>query len=236
MINSNSDLAKLLAKCDSLRQKKNEQNGTPKPSELQDTKPNQDILRAAGIKRRYQSVTFSAIERRGIPTDDSIRRGYEKAKAYAEDLGANIAQGRGLILAGTYGTLKTTISIAILRKWLDAGHGGVIVPMCSLIDNLCTMRILNRDEFARYEHKIRTTSLLVLDDLGGEDTDQRWVLSKIDSIITERYNDLLATIVTTNLTAKELEGTYSGRMLDRLKNTCDLIILNADSQRRHLWE
>ena len=139
-------------------------------------------------------------------------------------------------MAGGYGTMKTTIAVAILRDWLDKGHGGLIVPMCSLMDNLFTMRTLNRQEWASYEERIRKTSLLILDDLGGEDTDQKWVLGKVDSIITERYNKMLPTIVTTNLSSEELAGTYSARVIDRLQNTADLLMFTPGSQRRHLWE
>ena len=195
-----------------------------------------DELNHAGIKSRYKDVTFSAIEKRGLPDDSCIRSNYRQVKAYAERLDDYTKNGVGLVLVGGYGTMKTTMVVAVLRKWLDEGHHGLIVPMCSLVDNLFTLMHLNREEMAKYEHRIRTTKLLILDDLGGENTDQKWVLAKIDSIITERYNDKLATIITTNLSAKELAGTYSGRMLDRLKNTAMLLVFDTDSQRRHMWE
>ena len=189
-------------------------------------------LEQAGIYKRYRNVTFENIEKRGMPDSKNIRENYEYVKAFAQDLNAQIANGKGLILAGHYGTMKTTMAVAVLRKWLDSGHGGLIVPMCSLIDNLNTMRILNREEFAKYDQRIRSTPLLVLDDLGGEDMDNR-VKSKIDSILTERYNKMLTTIITTNKTKKELEGTYSERVMDRLKNTAQYLAFDEDSQRRH---
>ena len=197
---------------------------------------NAQRLEKAGIYRRFQGVTFDAIERRGVPNEPSIQSNYKRAKAYAANVEANVKAGRGLIMAGGYGTMKTTIAVAILRDWLDKGHGGLIVPMCSLMDNLFTMRTLNRQEWASYEERIRKTSLLILDDLGGEDTDQKWVLGKVDSIITERYNKMLPTIVTTNLSSEELAGTYSARVIDRLQNTADMLMFSPGSQRRHLWE
>lgn len=193
-------------------------------------------LERAGIHDRYRGVTFAAIERRGLPENPSIRGNYQIGKEYAANLPEHVKNGKGLILTGGYGTMKTTIATAILRDWLDTGHNGLIVPMCSLIDNLYTMRVVNRQEFAEYDWRVRTTPLLVLDDMGGEDTDQRWVLAKVDSIITDRYNRKLPTIVTTNLPPKELAGTYSGRILDRLMNTAELLMFNAKSQRRHYWE
>jgi len=232
MINDNGDLADLL---ENLRQKRSEQNGTKRKDDFENgNRATEDELEYAGIQKRYQAVTFSAIERRGIPA--CTQNNFDVVKEYADNLSENIKRGYGLILVGKYGTMKTTLAVALLRKWLDDGHHGLIVPMCSVIDNLCTMRILNREEFAKYERRLRTTPLLILDDLGGEDTDQKWVLAKVDSIITERYNKMLATIVTSNYTAEELASTYSERIIDRLKNTSRLLVFNSDSQRRHFWE
>lgn len=192
-----------------------------------------EALENAGIYRRYQDTTFESIERWGLPDDWNIRRNYREVKAYAEDIRHNVAHGYGLILAGNYGTLKTTMAVAVLRHWLSAKQGGgLLVPMCSLVDNLFTMRALNREEWARYERRIRSTPLLVLDDLGSEDTDQGWVISKVDSIITERYNKMLPIIVTTNLSKAELAGTYSGRIMDRLRNTSQCLVFTGASQRK----
>ena len=190
-----------------------------------------DELEKAGIFRRFQGVTFDTIECRGLPQDESIRHNYGEAKEYATNLEENQKRGYGLILSGTYGTMKTTIAVAVLRAWIDGGHAGLLVPMCSLIDNLYTMRALNKEEWARYESRIRSTPLLVLDDLGGENTDQSWVLAKVDSIITERYNKCLPIIITTNLSKDELMGTYSGRIVDRLRNTSKYLAFHGASQR-----
>ena len=188
-------------------------------------------LTQAGIHKRFRAVTFAAIEKRGLPESLNIRGNYKKVKRYAEQIQYHVEHGIGLILAGNYGTMKTTMAIAILRQWIDDGHGGLIVPMCSLMDNLYTMRILNREEFAKYDRRIRNTPLLVLDDLGGEDADG-WIKGKVDSILIERYNKMLPTIITTNLTQDQMAGTYSGRIMDRLKNTSIYLAFNEDSQRR----
>lgn len=218
-----------------MMQKQNASNGSMKQAAGTDDpdakRKAQEALEKAGIFRRFQNVTFDAIERRGLPASESIRYNYGEAKDYAANLEENKKRGYGLILSGTYGTMKTTIAVAVLRSWIDTGHAGLLVPMCSLIDNLYTMRALNKEEWARYEARIRSTPLLVLDDLGGENTDQSWVLAKVDSIITERYNKMLPIIVTTNLSKEELMGTYSGRIVDRLRNTSKYLAFHGASQR-----
>ena len=188
-------------------------------------------LRRAGIYLRFYDVTFDSIEARGLPENPSILKNYGRVKEYASNLSTEIKQGNGMILAGNYGTMKTTMAIAVLRKWLSTGESGIFVPMCSLIDNLFSMC---GEERRVYEKHIRDTRLLILDDLGGENTDQSWILSKVDSIITERYNKMLATIVTTNLTQSGLETTYSGRILDRLKSTGYYLRFDGESERKPL--
>ena len=43
---------------------------------------------------------------------------------------------------------------------------------------------------------------------------------------------MLPIIVTTNLSKEELAGTYSGRIMDRLRNTSQCLIFTGASQRK----
>ena len=138
-------------------------------------------------------------------------------------------------MAGGYGTMKTSMAVAVLRHQLAGGNGGgYLVPMATMIDNLFTMRSRDRDEAARYEERLRITPLLIIDDLGSENTAQDWITAKTDSIITERYNRLLPTIITTNFSAKDLSDTYGGRILDRIKSSCYYLEFHGGSERRAL--
>ena len=191
-------------------------------------------LMSHGIDRRYWGVSLEGIER-DLPDNASIKRNYRYVKRYVEKLQEHIARGEGLILAGKYGTMKTTMAVAILKYQLvERQGGGYFVPMATLIDNLFSMRARDREEAARYEHRLRTTPLLVIDDLGAENTTQDFILAKTDSIITERYNRLLPTIITTNYSAAELQDTYGGRIIDRIKSTCYYLEFRGDSERRTL--
>jgi len=226
-------LSAVLERAKAAAQRRRQQDGSTQPR----MPGNADGLSAkeleqAGICRRFYGASFAEIERRGLPGSENIRRNYGKVRTFADALGENLAQGMGLILSGSCGTMKTTMAVAVLRQHLDAGNHGIFVPMCSLVDNLFTMRALDREEWARYEKRIRSTQLLVLDDLGGEDTGQGWIRSKVDSILTERYNGMRSTIVTTNLLPEELESTYSGRIIDRLRSTSIFLTFSGRSERR----
>lgn len=192
-----------------------------------------DSLEHAGIYERFRPVTFDSIERRGLPDAEDIRRNYTAVKDYADNLKSNIAAGRGLILAGGPGTMKTTMAVAILRAQLDTGENGLFIPMCSLIDTLFTKRSADQGEWLSFDRRVRTTPLLVLDDLGGELNGQEWVLAKVDSIITERYNRLKPVIITTNLGKNKLADTYSARLIDRIRSTSKYLAFTGPSQRSY---
>lgn len=186
-------------------------------------------LEQRGIMRRFQSVSFDTMNT--VPKE--IAPNARICREYANDISKHIQEdGQGLILLGGYGTMKTTLAVCILRATLEKGFSGLFVPMCSLMDNLFTMRTLNREEWARYEQRIRNTRLLVLDDFGGENTDQSWVLSKVDSILTERYNRMYPTVITTNYTLEDMAGTYSGRLIDRLISTNRILEFKGRSHRK----
>lgn len=239
----------VLERVQKTRDERSKKSGTAKPlggdeetfetwDEFQARQKRQEYLaniERCGIHRRFQDVTFDAIEARGLPDNPTIQRNYAEVKDYAAHLKENIKNGLGIIMTGSYGTMKTTMAVAVLRKHIDDGGGGLLIPMCSLIDNLYSLRTLNREEEARFEERIRKTPLLVLDDLGSENTEQGWVLAKVDSIITERYNRMLPVIVTTNLTREELGETYSGRIIDRLKSTSKLLAFSGKSE-RGVWK
>ena len=192
------------------------------------------FLEQHGILKRYQDISFETIESRGVPAQ--VIKQYDEVLNYASHLQQNIEAGIGLIMMGTPGNLKTTFAVAVLRQLLETTSraSGYMVPMVSLIDNLYTMRAMDKVEAAQYEDRLRKCDLLVLDDLGGEATGQGWVMSKVDSIITERYNRMKPVIVTTNLDAKGLGGTYGGRIVDRLRSTSKVLVFNGLSLRGHM--
>lgn len=189
-------------------------------------------LRSYGIYARYADVTFSTIESRGIPTN--INEPYKKIKRYVEHLTENVHDGIGLILSGPVGNMKTTLAVAILRKYIELYHKGFMVSMSSFLTMIDNNYHFHKVD-ARIE-KIKNTHLLIIDDLGAE-YDHSWVQTQVDAIITERYNNKLATIITTNLSRDNIKSRYQQRIYDRLQSTNYLVSFSAKSQRSPLkWE
>lgn len=185
-------------------------------------------LEKRGIFKRYWHCTFEEMEKRGVPAQ--VSKEYCQVKKYVESIREHVEAGVGLILKGPVGTMKTSLAVAVLQHYIQVGGYGLFVPMASLLDNIFTLKERNKEEWLRYEDRIRSTGILVLDDLGAE-YHQEWVLSKVDAIISERYNRMKPIIITTNLSAKELKGKYAERVYDRLKSTSKVINFAGSSLR-----
>jgi len=71
--------------------------------------------------------------------------------------------------------------------------------------------------------------LLVIDDLGTEKASD-YSMAVLYEIVNNRYNEMLPTIITTNLTSKEMTGQYGSRLLSR--NASGYIIKLDGTDRR----
>ncbi len=185
-------------------------------------------LARCGVHRRFADCTFANIARAGVPAN--IREQYNRVLNYAQNLAENISNGRGLLLKGAVGTMKTSLAVAVLQEQIAAGGGGYFITMSALLDNIFTLKAISPGKWAQFEQQLRETPLLVLDDLGSEHT-EGWVLTKVDAIIAERYNRCLPLIITTNLTAGQLRGVYAERVIDRLRATLQVINFQGPSLR-----
>ena len=128
--------------------------------------------------------------------------------------------------------MKTTLSVAIMRVQIARGGSCYFIPMTTLMDEIFTRHAMNKEDCVRFEQRIRTTQLLVVDDFGSENTDVGWVRSKVDSILTERYNRMLPCIITSNLTFEEMKGTYEMRLIDRLRHANMALMFTGESLRK----
>lgn len=129
----------------------------------------------------------------------------------------SVWQGAGepiCCVTGPAGTGKTHMAVATILRWINArGYGArfIVVPIW-----LQQIRSGFHDgTSADLLHRAQSAKLLVLDDLGAElATD--WVRDTVYSVINYRYNELLPTLVTTNLSLSEISSSYHDRLASRL--------------------
>ena len=186
-------------------------------------------LERSGIERRYRNCTFANIEARGIPPQ--VTSEHRRVRQYADQIVRHADAGTGLALLGPVGTLKTSLAVAALQEGLKAGVSGMFLTMPSLLDTLFTLKDTNREEWARFEDRLRNVGILLLDDLGAEHS-EGWVHTKIDAIVSERYNRMKPIIITSNLTSERLAKTYAARIFDRIRHTSEVVRFAGESLRK----
>ena len=186
-------------------------------------------LESSGIERRYRNCTFANIEARGVPPQ--VAGEHQRVRQYADQIARHVDAGTGLALLGPVGTLKTSLAVAALQEGLKAGISGMFLTMPSLLDTLFTLKDTNREEWARFEDRLRNVGILLLDDLGAEHS-EGWVHTKIDAIVSERYNRMKPIIITSNLTSERLAKTYAARIFDRIRQTSEVVRFTGESLRQ----
>jgi len=143
-------------------------------------------------------------------------------------------QKLGLLMCGLPGNGKSTLmrAIASLLDYMRVPDifGNMVAVM--MRDARDVARV-SRDNYAEFK-KICETPFLALDDIGiepAEVLDYGNVLSPVIDLLSVRYNEQLPTIVTTNLTSRQIREKYGDRIADRFNEMMQVIIFTNSSYR-----
>ncbi len=133
---------------------------------------------------------------------------------------------RGILIYGETGLGKTFLSNCIAKALLDSGHTVLYLSSIHLFENILSDIIMNHaeDDGKRmlYDY-IYSCELLIIDDLGTELTNS-FVQSQLFEIINTRNNKSLSTLISTNLTIRQLQDRYTERTMSRI--VADYIVFN----------
>ena len=106
--------------------------------------------------------------------------------------------------------------------------------MTALLDYLRQTFRPNSDvSFDRRFHEIRTTPLLILDDLKGSGASSVWAEDKLYSVLNYRYNAHRPTVLTSTLRPDEVAISYPNlwnKLLDPTR--CQVLAINMPPYRR----
>ena len=160
---------------------------------------------------------------------NTLKVAFEEAKSFAE------APRGWLFLTGLNGCGKTHLSVAIINERLKSGESAFFAFVPAFLDYLrATFRPDSPTGYDEVFEQVKTTPLLVLDDLASENSTP-WAEEKLYQIIVHRHNARLPTVITSNLLSlKQLEEAkprISSRLSDSLVNWAPILAPDFRDQR-----
>ena len=179
------------------------------------------------LGERFKKRNFNSFE-----VNDDNRNAYQMSKKYVEEFEKFKETGRGLLFFGNYGTGKTHLAAAVLQNVIKKGYTGVFMSVPELISKIRASWSNDENEGDMIDI-ISETDLVVMDDLGAENT-KDWVKERLFVILNRRYEAMLPTIFTTNCNMEELKRKTGGRIHSRLMEMCKGIKLIGDDYREKI--
>lgn len=166
----------------------------------------ESILGKSGIKKRYLSRTIDSFS---VTAEN--KRSFEVATDYIKNFREYFTQGKGLYLEGPCGTGKTHLAIAIALAIINTGVPVICKTSIDMLGDI--KRCYERNSEVTEEEVLeayKSVDLLIIDDLGKEQTTE-WSVPVLYSILNERYEALLPTIITTNYNTSALAEKLSAK-------------------------
>ncbi len=168
----------------------------------------QGMSNLANLARYTFDAFVSAPSWLSKPSQESIGRAYHAAYAFAQN-----PEG-WLVLTGGYGCGKTHLAAAIANDRLDRSQPAIFVVVPDLLDHLrATFGPNSEAAYDEMFEQIRTTRLLLLDDLGSQSATP-WAQEKLFQLLNHRYNGQLPTVITTNQRLEDVDQRLRSRLLD----------------------
>lgn len=139
---------------------------------------------------------------------------------------------RNIIFMGTVGTGKSFLSNCIANEIIKQGYSLIYFSAISLFENISSYKFgkSTKDFHSNPLEDIYSCDLLIIDDLGSEIVNQ-FVCSELFEIINERHLRKKSTVISTNLSLKDINDRYSGRIFSRLCSYYEFCTLSGDDIR-----
>lgn len=176
-------------------------------------------LSTLALHSRQTFGNFSLRQREKLPKEElrELKKAFDAAREFAE-------HPRGwLLITGPYGSGKTHLAAAIGNYQAGLGFPPLMVSVPDLLDHLrATFNPNSLVTLDRRFEEVRTSRLLILDDLGTQSATP-WAREKLYQLFNYRYNAELPTVITTANKAEEMDPRLYSRMQDQ--RLCKTIVI-----------
>lgn len=187
----------------------------------------QRLLAESNLGERFKHRTFASFDAK------RDREAFDLCSKYANDERLMDRKRNGLLIAGGYGSGKTHLAAAVSNALMDRGIPVLFGTSISHFDSI-------RSDFENtginhYLAKMKSASVLVIDDLGKEKKSD-WTRQVLFDVVNYRYEHKLPIIITTNLVNGDdfsaLANHVEGAVWSRLCEMCNNVITNSSDYRR----
>lgn len=151
-------------------------------------------------------------------------------KRYADRFREIKQSGQGLLLYGNIGTGKTFLSACVANQLIDEGFRVHMTTLPRIIAKIQKETFEKSDTIA----DLTECDLLIIDDLGVE-RQTEYMQEQVFEIIDARYRAKKPMLVSTNLSAKEMNspaGIMAERIYDRILERCYPVCFEGENRRR----
>lgn len=167
----------------------------------------------------FLDLTFSNFDQ-SVP---GVAQAYRAATEFARD------PHDWLVLQGGCGCGKTHLAAAIANERIRLGSNVLFTVVPDLLDHLrAAFAPTSTVQYDQRFESVRSTELLILDDLGTENATP-WAQEKLFQIINHRYSYRYPTVITTNRRLSSLDERIESRLSDRA--LCRIIEITANDYR-----
>ena len=165
----------------------------------------------------------------GLTPRENMHRIVTACRAFLDSFDTHAGN---LLFYGGTGLGKTFLSHCIARELIETSHSVIYYSAYDLFESLAKHAFSKRspEEADPFQDYLKDCDLLIIDDLGTELTNA-FVSSQLFLILNERISAGTATIISSNLSLKELSMTYSERIFSRLSSSFTFLEFYGDDIR-----
>ena len=179
-------------------------------------------------KENFSTLSYSYYEGNDLAF---FQNAVEKCRKFINNFNSDY---QNIFFYGTVGTGKTFLSNCVARECIERGHSVIYFSASNLFDTLSrnVFHFGNQDEFADLCSDLYTCDLLIIDDLGTEQT-TAFTLSQLFTCLNERLLRKKSVIISTNLSLEEFQNRYQDRIFSRITSNFEFCKLTGPDIRMY---
>lgn len=182
----------------------------------------QRLREASNLGERFKGRTFASFDAK------RNKKAFETASKYANSDNLFGKSKNSLLFVGGTGTGKTHLAAAIANSLVDRGIQTRFGTFQAHLEEI--KKEFDMSGQKHYLDDIKGSPMLIIDDLGKElKTD--WTQSVLYDLVNYRYEHMLPTVITTNLSADELANHCGSAVWSRLYEMCDTVVMQGEDYR-----